>query len=50
VWWRLQGATEVVDAAVKAGMGPSCDTTGDKRGEGNVEEGGADAEEDIRAR
>ncbi|KAH9297110.1 hypothetical protein KI387_028792, partial [Taxus chinensis] len=38
------GVTDVEDASVKANKGPSCDMTGEKAGEGNVEPEGADAE------
>ncbi|KAH9308070.1 hypothetical protein KI387_035981, partial [Taxus chinensis] len=42
------GAIEVVDVVVKASMGPSCDTTGDKMGEVTMVGGGAEAEAIIR--
>ncbi|KAH9311187.1 hypothetical protein KI387_026222, partial [Taxus chinensis] len=42
------GAMEVTDTTVKAGVGPSCDTTGDKMGEVTVVGGGAEAEVIIR--
>ncbi|KAH9293330.1 hypothetical protein KI387_041466, partial [Taxus chinensis] len=42
------GATEVADVAVKAGVGPSCDTTGDKIGEVTMVGGGTEVEVVIR--
>ncbi|KAH9304432.1 hypothetical protein KI387_008836, partial [Taxus chinensis] len=39
---------EVADAAIKAGVGPSYDTTGDKMGEVTMVGGGAEAEAIIR--
>ncbi|KAH9328812.1 hypothetical protein KI387_000920, partial [Taxus chinensis] len=42
------GAIEVEDVAVKAGVGPSCDTTGDKIGEVTMVGGGAKVETIIR--
>ncbi|KAH9302405.1 hypothetical protein KI387_013988, partial [Taxus chinensis] len=42
------GVIEVVDVTVKFGMGPSCDTTGDKTGEVTMVEGAAKAEAIIR--
>ncbi|KAH9308359.1 hypothetical protein KI387_036270, partial [Taxus chinensis] len=42
------GTIEVADVAVKAGVGPSCDTTRDKTSEVIVVGGGAEAEVIIR--
>ncbi|KAH9317677.1 hypothetical protein KI387_019446, partial [Taxus chinensis] len=45
---EIAGAIEVADVAVKVGVGPSCNTTGDKTSEVTVVGGGAETEAIIR--
>ncbi|KAH9332192.1 hypothetical protein KI387_044336, partial [Taxus chinensis] len=44
----VTGAMEVTDAAVIAGMGPNCETTGGKVNAGNIEPDGVDVGVDVR--